>query len=155
MQIAILLQQNRWAALATVDEAGVPAASMVAYAVDTHQGCLYLHLSALAAHTKALVRSKAAALVIGECDKGSGDPQQLPRLSLRAGCEVIGRDAYDYEVAQRCYLERLPDAQRLFSFGDFMLFRLNIEAARFVGGLGQAHSYRGEEIVRLMQQTEG
>ncbi len=151
-QIAAMLQQNRWAALATVDEAGLPAASMVAYAVDAQYACLYLHLSGLAAHSKALRRRPAAALVISECDNGIDDPQQLARLSLRTRCEMIARDAQGYEAAKRCYLERLPDAEQLFGFGDFMLFRLKVEGARFVGGFGQAHSYRGEEITRLFQQ---
>lgn len=149
-QIATMLRQQRWAALATVDEAGLPAASMVAYALDTRQGCLYLHLSALAAHTRELLRQPAAALVIGECDTGRGDPQQLARLTLRVQCSVVGREEADYEQAKACYLQRLPDAVQLFSFTDFMLFRLSVEGARFVGGFGQAHSYRGEEVQRLL-----
>jgi pyridoxine/pyridoxamine 5'-phosphate oxidase len=60
-QIAAMLQQYRWAALATVDVAGRPAVSMVACALDTEQGCIYLHLSGLAAHTKELLRQPAAA----------------------------------------------------------------------------------------------
>jgi putative heme iron utilization protein len=151
-QIAVMLQQQRWAALATVDEAGLPAASMVAYATDTAQGCLYLHLSALAAHTRELLQQPAAALVISECDAGSGDPQQLARLSLRGVCEPIVRDATGYAEARQCYLRRLPDAERLFGFGDFMLLRFEITAARFVGGFGQAHSYRGEEICALLRE---
>ncbi len=153
-QIAAMLQQNRWAALATVDEVGLPAASMVAYAVDAEHACLYLHLSGLAAHTRELRRRPTAALVISECDSGEGDPQQLVRLSLRTRCEIIARDGQGYEAAKRCYLKRLPDAEQLFGFGDFMLFCLKVEGARFVGGLGQAHSYSGEEITRLLQQME-
>lgn len=151
-RIARLLLQQRWAALATLDEAGLPAASMVAYATDRGQGCLYLHLSALAAHTRELLRQPAAALVIGECDAGSGDPQQLARLSLRGVCEPIVREAAGYEGAKGCYLQRLPDAAQLFGFGDFMLLRFEIVAARFVGGFGQAHSYRGEEIRALLRE---
>ncbi len=150
-QIASMVRGQRWAALATVDEAGLPGASMVAYAVDTQLGCLYLHLSALAAHTKELLRQPAAALVISECDSGSGDPQQLARLTLRVQGEVIERSGIEYEGAKQCYLQRLPDAEQLFGFSDFRLFRLGVKGGRFVGGFGQAHSYRGEELVQLLQ----
>ena len=154
-QIAHTLRQHRWAALATVDETVQPLASMVAYAMDTDLNCLYLHLSGLAAHTRELRSQPTAALLISECDSGNGDPQQLARLSLRTSGEIIARDAEDYEAAKRCYLKRLPDAEQLFGFGDFMLFRLKVEGARFVGGFGRAHSYRGEEIARLLQQVDG
>ena len=63
-QISAMLQHHRWAAMATLNEAGLPAASMVAYALDTQRGHIYLHLSGLAAHTKELLRQPAAALII-------------------------------------------------------------------------------------------
>lgn len=148
-QIATMLQQ-RWAALATVDAQGLPAVSMVAYAPDAQAGALYLHLSGLAAHTKELLRQPVAALAISECDTGQGDPQQLARLTLRGRCSMIARDDSGYTAARACYLQRLPDAERLFSFGDFLLFRFVIEGGRFVGGFAQAHSYRGEELWQLL-----
>lgn len=153
-QIAAMLQQQRWAALATVDAAGLPAASMVAYALDREQGCLYLHLSGLAAHTRELLQQPAAALVIGECDMGCGDPQQLARLGLRGQCRCIARDVAGYAEARECYLRCLPDAEQLFGFADFILFRFVIQNARFVGGFGQAHSYRGEELRALLRECK-
>ena len=150
-QIAEMIKQQRWAALATVDAQGVPAASMVAYAADAERACLYLHLSGLAAHTKELLMQPTAGMVISACDEGDGDPQQLARLSLRIRCVELARDGEDYLAAKRCYLGRLPDAEQLFGFGDFKLFHAEIEGARFVGGFGQAHSYRGEEIAGLLR----
>jgi putative heme iron utilization protein len=92
--------------------------------------------------------------VIGECDEGSGDPQRLARLSLRGYGGVITPDDAAYVAARQCYLQRLPDAEQRFGFADFMLFRFAIESARFVGGFGQAHSYRGEEIRSMLLQTK-
>ena len=149
-QIATMLKQHRWAALATVDGEGLPAASMVAYALDDERGCLYLHLSGLAAHTKELLKQPVAGIVISERDAGEDDPQQLARLSLRIRCEELARESAGYLSAKECYLKRLPDAEQLFGFADFKLFQARIEGARFVGGFGQAHSYRGEEIVNLL-----
>ena len=146
-----MLKQQRWAALATVDSEGLPAASMAAYALDVEQACLYLHLSGLAAHTKELLIQPVAGLVIGECDSAGGDPQQLARLSLRLHCGELVRESDDYLMAKRCYLQRLPDAEQLFGFADFKLFKAVIDGARFVGGFGQAHSYRGDEISDLLR----
>ena len=151
-QIAGMLRQHRWAALATVDGDGVPAASMVAYALDSGRGCLYLHLSGLAGHTKELLKQPLAGIVISECDGMNGDPQQLARLSLRIRSEELPRDGAAYQAAKECYLERLPDAVQRFGFADFRLFRAEIEGARFVGGFGQAHSYRGEEVAGLLRR---
>ncbi len=150
-QIAAMLRHHRWAALATVDSQGLPAASMVAYALDGERGELYLHLSGLAAHTRELLQQPSAALVISECEEADSDPQQLARLSLRGSGVPIERDEVGYEAARACYLQRLPEAEQLFGFADFRLFRFVIESARFVGGFGRAHSYRGEEIRRILE----
>lgn len=151
-QIAEMTKRHRWAALATMDGDGVPAASMVAYALDTEQGCLYLHLSGLAAHTKELLKQPVAGMVISECDAGDGDPQQLARLSLCIRCAELARESDDYLAAKQCYLQRLPNAEQLFGFADFKLFKARVEGARFVGGFGQAHSYSGDEMVKLLQR---
>lgn len=149
-QIAEMLLRHRWAAMATVDKSGTPAASMVAYAIDNERGVLYLHLSQLAAHTQEILHSGQLSLVISEADSGAGDPQQLARLSLNCDARVIERDSDEYASAKKCYLQRLPDAEQLFGFSDFQLFYLNITAARFVGGFARAHSYPGETISALL-----
>jgi putative heme iron utilization protein len=141
-----LLQQQRWAALATLDGEQRPEASMVAYVLDEERGAVYLHLSTLAGHTRNLARNPQASLVISECDKGHGDPQQLARASLFGQITVITREEEGYETAKQRYLQRLADAAPLFDFGDFRLFRFHIERIRFVGGFAQAHSYRPEAL---------
>ncbi len=147
---AELLLRQRWAALATVDENSLPAASMVAYATDIEQGCLYLHLSTLASHSRHLLQRPAASLVISEGDDGDGDPQQLARLSLRGECTALEMDAEGYVTAKQCYLERLPHAEVLFSFSDFVLFRFTIKQLRFIGGFGSAFSYQGEKFAAAL-----
>lgn len=149
-RIGEMLHGARWAAMATVDKEGLPNASMVAYAIDSSHSCLYLHLSGLAAHTREILQQPAIALIIGECDTATGDPQQLARLSLRGRCMPISRDSAEWEPARQCYLAHLPDAEQLFSFSDFLLFRFEPESVRFVGGFGQAHSYRQSDIQALL-----
>lgn len=141
-----LLQQRRWAALATADGAGVPMASMVGYVVGANTAVIYLHLSRLAAHTGNLLANGKAALVIGEDDSGVGDPQELARVTLQGRAVAVPRDSDEYRAARDRYLQRLPASERLFDFPDFTLFRLDVDGARFVGGFAQARSFSAEEL---------
>jgi putative heme iron utilization protein len=119
---------------------------MVAYAISRDGSELYLHLSELAPHTRNLQQNPRASLVISETDTGHGDPQQLARATLDGTVSELKPEASDYPSAQECYLSRLPDAQPLFSFGDFHLFRFRIEQLRFVGGFGQAYRFQPTEL---------
>jgi len=141
-----LLREQRWAALATLGGEQQPEASMVAYVLNAARGEAYLHLSELASHTRNLLRHPQVSLVVSECDKQNGDPQQLARVSLMGRVSVFERDAEGYTEARQQYLQRLPDAEPLFGFSDFRLFRFHLETIRFVGGFAQAHSYRPEEL---------
>lgn len=141
-----LLQEKRWAALATWGRDDQPEGSMVAYALNEQMTEVYLHLSELAAHTRNLQKRPDATLVISECDDGRGDPQQLARASVTGTVIRMKPEDSGYEEACRRYLSRLPDAEPLFSFGDFHLFRFVPGIIRFVGGFGQAISLRATEL---------
>ena len=145
-RVLTLLQQQRWAALATFNDDGSPEASMVAYAMGHHAGEIYLHLSELAPHTRNLMQSPRLALAISEPDTGEGDPQRLARATLYGRAEPLEPGDTDYATARSCYLSRLPTAQRLFDFGDFHLFRLHVDTLRFVGGFGQAFTISSNEL---------
>ena len=137
-RVGELIRQRRWAALATVSAEGLPDASMVAYAPDADNGCLLFHLSQLAVHTRNLLATRRASLVIGEEDSGDGDPQVLPRIVVTGRCEPVVRDDPDFQRLRAVYLGRLPDAEPRFDFSDFLLLRLLPESGNFVGGFGQA-----------------
>lgn len=148
-----LLQQHRWGALATADLNGTPMASMVGYVLGDNAAVLYLHLSRLAAHTGNLLANGNAALVVSEEDTAVEDPQELARVTLQGSCVVIERDSEEYSTAKARYLQRLPASERLFDFPDFILFRLDVASARFVGGFAQARSFTGVEL-RLSVRVE-
>ena len=76
-----MILANRWAALATVDEDGAPAGSMVAYAPEGGAASLLLFLSGLAPHTRHLLASGRAAVVVSDPDPGEDDPQTLSRVA--------------------------------------------------------------------------
>lgn len=144
-----LLQQQRWAALATLDRHGLPEGAMVAFVMhpDLTQG--YLHLSELASHTRNLLQRPEAALVISAADDGEGDPQQLPRISLQISTQTLSRDSEDFVRAKTLYLSRLPDAEMRFDFADFRLLRFHWQKLRLVGGFAQACSFQPEDLQKL------
>lgn len=142
-----LISQQRWAALATLDNKGEPQASMVSYAFNDKTGELYLHLSTLAEHTRNLAENPRVSLVISEPDDGRADPQELARASLSGTLAPIDTTEADYTAARDSYLARLPDAAPRFEFSDFRLFRLRVEKVRYVGGFARAFSYRGDQFL--------
>ena len=141
-----LITEQRWAALATTQEAGAPYVSFVAYAVDPGFSSVVMHLSRLATHTGFLLARPQVALGISAPDSGQGDPQILPRVTLEGRVAVIERENPAYQDARASYLERLPSAERLFGFGDFILFRMEVETLRYVGGFARAHNVDGARL---------
>lgn len=134
-----LVQRQRWAALATQGDTG-PIASQVAYRMESDFSGFLLHLSRLAAHTRALLRHDAVSLSISEPDDGRADPQTLARVTLFGRASVIDPRGPTYPPARQLYLERFPVAARLFELADFRLIRVAIVKARYVGGLGAART---------------
>lgn len=148
--IVQLIRTHRQAALATVDGDGMPFAAMVAYAYEPASGGVLLHLSTLAAHTRHLLANPRAALLIAEQDDGRDDVQTLARITLTGSAQVVALDDPAYAAARACYLERLPAAAMLFGFGDFSLFRLMPERARYVGGFARAYTLTALQLRELM-----
>ena len=150
---AALMRQQRWAALATIGASGHPAASMVAYAAEPDLSALWLHLSRLASHTRNLLERNSAGLVISESDSGEGDPQTLARVSVGGTVEEVALSSEAHERGRTLYLGRLPDAEPLFGFGDFVLFRLVPERIRYVGGFARAFDFDPRDL-RSVQGME-
>lgn len=141
-----LIRNHRWAALATLSERGVPEASMVAYAFADDLSALYLHLSTLASHTRALLEHPYGALAVSEPDDGRADPQTLARVSLKGNVTEVPADDAEFDAAKARYLARLPEAEMRFGFGDFVLLRFVPEKVRFVVGFAQAFSFKGLDL---------
>jgi len=150
-----LLREQRWAALATTQDDGAPYVSFVAYALEHDLGGILLHLSRLASHTGYLLARPRAALGVSLADEGVADPQTLPRLTVEGRVVPVERDSPGYGAARACYLERLPTAERLFGFADFVLLRLEVEMMRYVGGFARAHTVSGAHLRQWAQGEAG
>ena len=148
-QVRQLLLTQRWAAVASLREDGGPAAAFVAYVPEPGFNGFLLHISRLAAHTRNLLQRPALALAISEPDTGRGDPQLLARITIQGSASVIPRGTPDYLESRECYLGKLPDAEQLFGFEDFVLVRLHPQEARYVGGFARAFHLTAEQLRQL------
>ena len=140
-----LLMSDRWAALATLGDDG-PAASMVAYAPVPDLSSLLLFLSGLAEHTRNLLAEPRTALVVSATDRTGGDPQALARVTVKGKARVVERSSPEFEDRWRTYVRRLPDAAPRLALGDFLLFRVDLSEARYVGGFAQAFTIPVERL---------
>lgn len=151
-RLSSLICNHRWAALATLAQER-PSLSWVAYAI-AEDGALLLHLSRLAQHTRSLLEGSAVSLSISEGDDGVCDPQTLARIAFEGEAHVIERDSEEYQAAKACYLECLPNAEMLFGFEDFTLFRFSPSSAHYVEGFGSTHRLSSEKLSSILSSSK-
>ena len=140
------------AALATLHR-GEPATSMVPYALMPDSGDILLHISRLATHTQDLENDPRASLLVIAPPTAADTPLALPRVSLQGEARRCPIDDPDHETARAAYLGRLPDAEPLFDFADFSLWRLRPRFLRLVAGFGRAHTVQAEDYRRWVAQA--
>ncbi|TWG97165.1 hypothetical protein L598_002200000490 [Mesorhizobium sp. J18] len=140
-----LIRSARYGALATLDpETGAPMATRVAVATDLDAAPLIL-VSALSAHTAALLADPRCSLLLGE--PGRGDPLAHPRITLHCRAEKLERGTPEHIRAERRYLNRQPKAKLYASFNDFSFFRLEPTGASLNGGFARAYLLKRSDLV--------
>ena len=145
--LARLIRSTRVAALGTLHE-GEPNLAMVAYAFAEDFSAFYLHVSKLGKHTTDMERDPRVSLLIAETDDRRPDPQTLARVSMRGTAEVLPRTEPGYPQIKKLYLMRFPEAEQLFSLGDFNLWRITPKGGRYVAGFGRAFNLGPETLVK-------
>jgi heme iron utilization protein len=125
---------------------GEPFVSMVPFAVLPRFGALCVHVSSLANHTTDMLASPAVSLMVMAGASQGTLPQATPRVTLQCqAAQCLDTDPR-YAEATQSYLERFPQSQELFNFGDFSLFVLAPRSMRVVAGFGQATSIVQPEL---------
>ena len=127
-----LLRTRDRACLATGqrDRDGWPYASLVLVACD-HDASPLLMISTLADHTKNLLEDSRASLLL-DATAGLEEPLTGTRAT------VMGRLSPTHDVRHRDrYLARHPSARAYAGFGDFAVWRMEIECAHIVAGFGR------------------
>ncbi|QHE75889.1 HugZ family pyridoxamine 5'-phosphate oxidase [Hydrogenophaga sp. PBL-H3] len=140
-----LLRTQPVASLATLHK-GAPAVSMVPFALLPDGAGFVIHVSQLATHTQDMLQNPAVALLVTAPLAAADSPLALPRASVQGRARQCPPDSPGYEQARQAYLAKLPDAEPLFSFGDFSLFIIEPESLRWVAGFGRAMSLVGERL---------
>lgn len=132
-----LLRTARFGALASTDaETGAPLATRVAVATDA-DGTPIILVSALSAHTPAILADPRCSLLLGE--PGKGDPLAHPRISIACMARRLERGGAEQRRAERRYLNRHPKAKLYAQLGDFSYFLLEPTAASLNGGFAKAY----------------
>lgn len=140
-----MIADARHAAIATLaPEDGHPQATRVGLAT-LEDGAPLIFVSALAAHTPALLRDPRCALLIGEI--GRGDPLAHPRVSLFCSARMVEPHSGDAATARARYLTHHPKAKLYADLPDFRFFVLGIERASFNAGFGRAFDIPGAELI--------
>jgi hypothetical protein len=150
-----LLRSSRVGALATVDDRGQAAVSMVPFAWlppsdDRTRPAFVLHLSALAAHTSFLeARPDRASLMVMQPEVAGEPVHALPRASFDVVAATPPPDSPWWRACRASYLARFPEAEPMTSLGDFRFVALEIHGARHVAGFGSARNVEPAELAAL------
>jgi heme iron utilization protein len=135
-----LLRESRSGALATlIPGSGAPYCSLVNVA-SAADGAPLLLISTLALHTKNIAADSRVSLMLDE--RKEGDPLQGARVTLM-GHAGVTQDAND----KRRYLARQPESEMFAGFADFAYYRIDIERAHLVAGLGRIIDLKPEDIL--------
>ena len=110
----------------------------------------YLYLSELAGHTRNLKRCPSISILLMEDEDRVANAFARRRITFTAAVVVVEREdplfAQVLAEFHHCFgkvmkmIEALPD---------FHLFRLQLQAGRFVRGFGQAYDLSGDHLDRL------
>lgn len=148
--VRALLRAQPLAALGTL-HGGRPFVSMVPVAPLDDGSGLVIHVSALASHTHDLHRDPRVSLMLMAAP--GEPPQATARLTLQGEALPCPADDPLHGEARRVYLARFPDSEPMFGFGDFALFVIRPDAARWVGGFGRAVSLRAEVLAEVLRRA--
>jgi putative heme iron utilization protein len=136
------IEAERNGVLATLSlrREGWPFASPAPYAT-TPDGEPLLLLSDLAEHTRNLRADPRASLLIQD-SHAREDPLAGARITLLGTAEEAGNEP---EARER-YAERHPQAMQYLGLGDFRVWVLRLNAARFVNGFGEMGWLEGDRL---------
>lgn len=144
-----LRDQSSSAMLATVTQGQNPAASYAPLVwLDGH---CYLFLSELALHTRNLKRCSSISLVLIEAEGEAANPFSRRRISLDGSVLVVARDDSLFDRVLAEFHRRFGKVMTIIEpLPDFSLFRVCLQAGRFVRGFGQAYDLSGEDLDELV-----
>jgi len=88
-------------------------------------------------------------LLIAEADDSRPDPLTLVRLSLQGTANPLSKVDTETVRVKNLYLTGFPGVEKLFSRGDFNLWKISPKEGRFVAGFGRALNITPERLKKV------
>jgi putative heme iron utilization protein len=127
---------------------GYPFGSVAPFVPD-HAGNPLVLISTLAEHTRNIAADCKVSLLAFE---GADDLQANARLTLVGEAEQT--DKQDAALQSR-YLRYLPEAAGYFAAHDFLLYRIHVREARYIGGFGRIAWIAGDQLLAAASRLPG
>ena len=146
-----MLLTQRVASLGTLNAEGGPFVSMVPFAIDPEAGCLVIHVSLLAPHTRNLLTNPAVSVMVMQAEVAGEPVHALPRVSMDGTAARLEPQSPSWLAARDVYLARFPDAEPMTHLGDFNFVLIHLTAARQVAGFGTARPLEAEDLASVLR----
>ena len=143
-----LIENSKIASLGTCTD-NQPYVSMVSFSVKENFSEFYILISQLAKHSKNITKNNKISLMICQAETEAANPQTLARISMTGKAKLIERNKEEYLSAKNNYLTKNINSEKYFSLGDFQLYKLEIEKARFVAGFAKTFNLSSESLQNL------
>jgi putative heme iron utilization protein len=149
-EAARLIAAQRWFALGTVDQAGIPSVTYVPFACA--DGAFGLVVSGLAAHTANLLARRPASVLLVDDDGQQRDAYARTRFTIgvTAKPHASGSAAAD-AVWSALEARHGATVRTLHALPDFQAVSLEPVSGRLVLGFASAHSLDAAAIVAAMR----
>ena len=143
---ATLIEEMHSIQLSTVGEDGIPHCGYTPY-LHRAPCSFYIFVSQLAAHTRNLLASKTAAIMIIADEQSASQIFSRVRVNYLCEAKRIAPDSPDYTLRLDDYQQRHGKmAGLLRQLPDFILFQLQPQSGQFVMGFGQAYTLTGDDL---------
>jgi putative heme iron utilization protein len=140
--------------MATVSPEGHPVASYAPYVSDA-EGCFYIYISDLAAHTSNLQRHPEVSVLFIEDESHAKHLFGRQRITYRCNAREIGREQAEFAVVLDWFEQKHgPFMTMMRTLQDFHLFCLTPESAQFVRGFGQAYEWSGANLRGIRHRND-
>jgi putative heme iron utilization protein len=124
---------------------------MVPFALLADGSAFLIHVSELSAHTQDMLTDPRVSLLITASERAETLPQELARLTVLGEASQIDEEGAEHAPAMARYLDRFPDSEPMFGFGDFSLFAIRPAALRWIGGFAGAQSLAPAEFAEALR----
>ena len=149
-----LLSDMKSIILSTVDREKLPNASYAPSAIDD-EGNFYVYISELSKHTRNLLKSSVASIMIIEDESKADNLFARKRFTIEAKSVEVGRDTDEWvnkmDLMQGKFGESISYLRNLT---DFRMFKLSPKGGLLVYGFARAFHFTGMKLDKVKYLNE-